>query len=84
MSPKRIGILVGVVIAILLAINLGLHFGQIHHDQLPFDVDRAFPPGKPFVPGEVYATTMAEIVDHELHSGFGWRPNDLVLLGTYR
>jgi hypothetical protein len=81
MSPKRVGILAGAALAILIAINLALHFGQIYHDRLPFDVDSAFPPGKPFIPGEVYATTMAEIVDHELHSGFGWRPNDLFIWG---
>ena len=81
MSLKRIGVLAGVAIAILIVINLGLHFGQIHHNALSFDVDQAFPPGKPFIPGEVYATTLAEIVDHELHSGFGWRPNDLFFWG---
>jgi hypothetical protein len=81
MSPKRIAILAGLALAILIAINLALHFGQIYHDQLPFDVDREFPVGKPFIPGEVYATTLAEIVDHELHTGFGWRPNDLFIWG---
>jgi hypothetical protein len=81
MSPKRIGILTGVALAILIAINLALHFGQIYHDRLPFDVEREFPLAKPFIPGEVYATTLAEIVDHELHSGFGWRPNDLFIWG---
>jgi hypothetical protein len=73
--------LAAVALAILIAINLALHFGQIYHDRLPFDVDREFPAGKPFIPGEVYATTLAEIVDHELHSGFGWRPNDLFIWG---
>ncbi len=63
------------------AIILALHFGQKHHDRLGFDIGRAFPPGKPFVPGEIYATTMAEIMDHELNSGFGWRPNDFFLWG---
>jgi len=83
MSLKRIGILAGVAFALLIAINLALHFGQIYHDQLPCDVDREFPPGKPFIAGEVYATALAEIVDHELHSGFGWRPNDLFIWGPY-
>jgi hypothetical protein len=83
MSYKRIGILAGAAVVLLIVINLALHFGQIYHDQLPFDVDRAFPPGKAFIPGEVYATTLAEIVDHELHSGFGWRPNDLFIWGPY-
>jgi hypothetical protein len=81
MSPKRIGILTGVAFAILIAINLALHLGQIYHDRLPFDVEREFPLAKPFIPGEVYATTLAEIVDHELHTGFGWRPNDLFIWG---
>jgi hypothetical protein len=81
MSLKRIGILAGLAIAVLIAVNLALHFGQIYHDRLPYDVNREFPPGKAFVPGEVYATTLAELVDHELHSGFGWRPNDLFIWG---
>jgi hypothetical protein len=81
MLPKRIGILVWAALAILFTINLALHFGQIYHDQLRFDIDRTFPSGKRFIPGEVYATTLAEIVDHELHSGFGWRPNDLFIWG---
>jgi hypothetical protein len=81
MSPKRIGIWAAVALATLIAINLALHFGQIYHDRLPFDVDREFPVAKPFIPGEVYATTLAEIVDHELHTGFGWRPNDLFIWG---
>ncbi len=83
MSYKRIGILAGAAVVLLIVINLALHFGQIYHDHLPFDIDRAFPPGKAFIPGEVYATTLAEIVDHELHSGFGWRPNDLFIWGPY-
>src|SRR5258708_5590598 len=81
MSPKRIGICATVALATLIAINFALHVGQIYHDRLPFDVDREFPVAKPFIPGEVYATTLAEIVDHELHTGFGWRPNDLFIWG---
>src|SRR5271168_1070703 len=81
MSLKRIGLLVAAASVILFAIVLALHFGQIYHDKLPFEIDREFPPGKPFIPGEVYATTLAEIVDHELRSGFGWRPNDLFIWG---
>ena len=71
----------GVLLAAFVAINLALHFGQKRHDQLPFSVEQSFPPEKPFVAGEVYATTLAEIMDHELHSSFGWRPNDFVLWG---
>jgi hypothetical protein len=74
-------LLIVVVLAGWGAIILALHFGQKHHDRLGFDINQAFPPGKPFVPGEIYATTMAEIMDHELNSGFGWRPNDFLVWG---
>src|SRR5713226_5049819 len=66
-------------IAMLLAINVGLHIGQKRHNQLGLDVDQAFPPDKPFISGEIYATTLAELVEHELKSPFGWRPNDIYL-----
>jgi hypothetical protein len=81
MTLRKLAVIGGSVIAAWLAIIVALHFGQIHHDHLNFDVDSAFPPNQPFVPGEIYATTLAEIVDHELHSGFGWRPNDLFIWG---
>jgi hypothetical protein len=81
MSLKRIGILSGIAIAILIAINIALDIGQIYHDRLPLDLDREFPAAKPFIPGEVFATTLAAIVDHELDGGFGWRPNDLFIWG---
>jgi hypothetical protein len=83
MPLKRIGIALGLLAALILVINLGLHFGQIHHDRLDYDVDTAFPPDKPFVPGEIYATTLAEIMAHELDTGFGWRPNDFFLWGPH-
>jgi hypothetical protein len=83
MSSKRIGIVLGSVVAILIVINLALHFGQKYHDRLDYDVNTAFSPDKPFVPGEIYATTLAEIMDHELHTGFGWRPNDFFLWGPH-
>lgn len=81
MSLKRIGIGLGAIVVLFIAINLALHFGQKHHDRLDYSVDTMFPPDKPFVPGEIYATTLAEIMDHELHTGFGWRPNDFILWG---
>jgi hypothetical protein len=77
MTIRRVAIGVGVAVALLVAINLALHFGQISHDRLGLDLDQEFPSGKPFVPGEIYATSLAAIMDHELHTGFGWRPNDL-------
>ena len=83
MPLKRIGIAIGGLAALILVINLALHFGQIHHDRLDYNVDTAFPPDKPFVPGEIYATTLAEIMEHELDTGFGWRPNDFFLWGPH-
>ncbi len=80
---KRIGIWLGVALVALLAINLGLHFGQKRHNHLNFDIAEKFPPGQPFVPGEIYASTLAAIMDHELHDGFGWRPNDFYLWGPH-
>ncbi len=56
-------------------------FGQKHHDRLDYDINQVFPPDKPTVPGEIYASTLAAIMDHELHTGFGWRPNDLFIWG---
>ena len=61
--------------------NLALHFGQKAHDRLDYNIDEIFPPDKPTVPGEIYASTLAAIMDHELHTGFGWRPNDLYIWG---
>ncbi|MGC2493676.1 DUF2333 family protein [Candidatus Binatus sp.] len=61
--------------------NLALHFGLKHHDILNYDIDQVFPPDKQTVPGEIYASTLAAIMDHELHTGFGWRPNDLFFWG---
>jgi len=83
MRLKNILSIAGAIASIWLVTVLALHFGQERHDQLSYQVDVVFPPEKPFVPGEIYATTMAELMDHELHSGFGWRPNDFFLWGPY-
>jgi hypothetical protein len=81
MTRKRLLIGAAALFIIWLAGNLALHFGQIHHDHLDYDIAQAFPPGKPTVPGEIFASTLAAIMDHELHTGFGWRPNDFPLWG---
>ncbi len=83
MSWKRLAICAGIALAIFLVIDLGLHFGQIRHDHLDYDISREFPETRPVRPGEVFASTLAAIVDHELHTGFGWRPNDFPLWGPY-
>jgi hypothetical protein len=79
MSPKKLAIAGAIVLAVFIVIILGLHFGQKRHDRLDYSVSEAFPPDKPFVPGEIYATTLAAIMENELNRGFGWRPNDFYL-----
>jgi hypothetical protein len=76
------------VITILLLVLLGLaggpillHFAQKAHDRLPFDVDLEFPPSRTRVGGEVFATTAAVLIERELRSPTGWRPNDFFLWG---
>lgn len=84
-TPKRRSaapLLVMVVAAVaLLAGPLVLHFGQKRHDVLPFDVVARFPDDRALVGGEAFATTIAELMQHELSGGTGWRPNDFVLWG---
>jgi hypothetical protein len=81
MSPRKLAIAGALVAAAFVLINLGLHFGQMRHDQLDYSVSQAFPPDKPFVPGEIYATTLAAVMENELNGFFGWRPNDFFLWG---
>src|SRR6186997_2728119 len=71
------------VLVVLLGagIPILLHVTQKGHDVLPFSVAQAYPADKKVVPGEVFATTLAELVDHELGGLTGWRPNDFVLWG---
>ncbi|MDO8434225.1 MAG: DUF2333 family protein [Candidatus Binatus sp.] len=81
MTRNRLLIIGGAIVALWIALNLALHFGQIRHNQLDYDIAEHFPPGKPTAPGEIFASTLAAIVDHELHTAFGWRPNDFFLWG---
>src|ERR1700731_4734763 len=83
MSLKKFAIAAAIVVAIFVLINLGLHFGQKSHDRLNSSVSQAFPPDKPFVAGEIYATTLAAIMENELNRGFGWQPNDFFLWGMH-
>ena len=81
MNRNRILFGAAALFLIWLGGSLALHFGQKYHDRLDYDIDQQFPPDKPFVPGEIYASTLAAIMDHELNTGFGWRPNDFFLWG---
>ena len=74
-------VLLVVALVAAIAVPVALHVTQERHDQLPFDVLAEYPPERPFVPGEVYASTLAAIVEHELSGWSGWRPNDFPLWG---
>lgn len=73
--------LISVLLLATVVVPLLIHFGQKRHDVLPFDVTRAFPADKPLVAGEAFASTAAALMEHELSSLTGWRPNDFVLWG---
>jgi len=73
--------LVVLLVVLGAVIPLVLHVTQKGHDALPFSVTEAYPPAKPIVPGEVFATTLAALVEHELDGASGWRPNDLPIWG---
>jgi len=77
---RAVAIAVVLVVA-LLAAPIVLHVTQKAHDRLPFSVSERYPPGAPFVPGEVFASTLAALVERELSGGSGWRPNDFALWG---
>ena len=69
------------VVVGLLATPLVLHFTQRTHDRLALDLETRFPEDRPLAGGEIFATTLAEVVEHELRGSTGWRPNDFVLWG---
>ncbi len=73
--------LVVLVVVLVAAVPIVLHVGQRGHDVLPFSIAETYPPGKATVRGEVFASTLAALVEHELDGLTGWRPNDFVLWG---
>ena len=77
MAVLRNGIIALCLLA-LLAVPLVLHFTQRRHDVLPFDIAATYPPERDIVLGEVFASTLAALIRHELDSTTGWRPNDLI------
>jgi len=78
---RRVRILLLLVLGVWIIGALGLWIAQDRHDQLPLDLDAQYPAGQQFQPGEIFASTLIAIMDHELHDGFGWRPNDFFLWG---
>ncbi len=75
------GVVVGAVLLAFFAGSIALHFGQKAHDRIHLDLDAEFPPDTDHIPGEIMATVLARIVEHELDGTFGWRPNDFFLWG---
>ncbi|MFI5366820.1 MAG: DUF2333 family protein [Candidatus Binatia bacterium] len=69
------------IVALCLLGPIVLHVAQKRHDVLPLDIAARFPANQPIVGGEVFATTVIAIMEHELNGGTGWRPNDFVLWG---
>ena len=69
------------VLALFLGGCLVLHFGLKRHAVLPYDVEAAYPPDATLVGGEAFGSTASALMDHELSSLTGWRPNDFILWG---
>jgi len=72
---------IAVLLAALVLGPLTLHLFQKRHNNLPFHVAEVFPADKAIVSGEVFASTVIAIMEHELSGPTGWRPNDFVLWG---
>lgn len=72
---------VGLAAIVLVAAPIALHLSLRRHARLPFDVDAAYPDHVELLGGEVFASTVAALMRHELESTTGWRPNDFVLWG---
>jgi hypothetical protein len=71
-----------VVLALAAVVTpVALHVLQRRHDVLAYDVAAEFPAGRTIVPGEALARTVIALVEHELSSPTGWRPNDFPLWG---
>lgn len=75
---QRIGYVVGGLLALLISGIVLIHVGQRRHGNLAFDPDL---PGAQ--PGERIATALAVVMEHELDSVTGWRPNDFLLWGPW-
>lgn len=75
-----VAVLAGIVV-VLLAVPLALHVAQKRHNRLDFPVEQLFPKEKRIVGGEVLASTIVALLEHELEGFSGWRPNDFFLWG---
>ena len=72
---------IALVVVLFAVTPLWLHCSQKRHNQLHFDVEAEYPPGEAFASGEIFAETLAALIDRELSGPTGWRPNDLIIWG---
>src|SRR5882724_2863380 len=73
---KKLAYAIGVVIIAWTLSGLFMHLGMERHALLDFD-----PEMPDAVAGERIAAAVIAIMDHELDSVTGWRPNDFILWG---
>ncbi len=73
---KRIGLAVGAVVLAWVISGLLMHLGMKRHALLDFDPE--IPDAQP---GQRMAAAVIAVMDHELDSVTGWRPNDFFLWG---
>ncbi len=73
---KYIAYAIGAIVAAWMISGLFMHLGMERHALLDFD-----PEMPEAVAGERIATAILEVMDHELDSVTGWRPNDFFLWG---
>jgi hypothetical protein len=82
----RSSLLIGIfIIGLWLGGGVLLWFGQGRHNQqgleLQIQASGTQADQAAAQPGELFASALIGLMTHELHGGFGWRPNDFVLWG---
>ena len=81
MAKSRLGWIAAALFVLFIAIPLFLHFTQKRHNQMAWEIETLYPESREVVGGEVFAGTLAAVVQHELSGYTGWRPNDFFLWG---
>lgn len=83
-TGRRSWAVAGVLLAVVVLGVVGmlvLHFGQKRHNRVAWNIEAQFPPQQRLVGGEVFASTVIAVMQHELKGTTGWRPNDFFLWG---
>lgn len=81
MPRLRTTLMLLAIVAALTVGPVGIHLTQKRHNVLPAETIARHQPGQQAVSGEIFASTIMAIVEHELSGPVGWRPNDFVLWG---